>query len=365
MEQLLQKIILDNSVEAYLIVAGTILLALLIKRIISKYLASVLFSLFNKGEWKKNRASFLEMVPVPLERFLVLLIIVIACDKLTFPAVLIFPVLHQVDSRGVLEALVNAALIITFIRLCIRVIRYITLILAEKAMSSGDQSGNQFIIFFNDFFRVMLVILGGLLILHFSFGYEIGNVLTGLSLVGAAIALAAKESLENLIASFIIFIDKPFVVGDLVKGQNFSGTVEKIGLRSTRIRTDQKTYTTVPNKQMVDTIIDNITMRTQRLAQIRLELSLATTASEIENLTGSIKNILNSEQSVESISAFFSETGKNAHILSIDYFTSMQQTFADFILLREKINLEILGLLEKNQIELAAESNDINIKSGN
>jgi MscS family membrane protein len=79
---------------------------------------------------------------------------------------------------------------------------------------------------------------------------------------GAALALAARESLENIIASFIIFFDKPFVTGDNLKIQQVTGTVERIGLRSTRIRTADKTLVSVPNKQMVDSIVDNLSMRT-------------------------------------------------------------------------------------------------------
>ena len=109
---------------------------------------------------------------------------------------------------------------------------------------------------------MILVIIGILLVLRFSFNKEIGNLLTGLSLVGAAIALATRESMENLIASFIIFFDKPFITGDLVKVNNLTGNIEKIGLRSTRIRTLEKTYISVPNKQMVDTIVDNMTNMT-------------------------------------------------------------------------------------------------------
>jgi MscS family membrane protein len=89
------------------------------------------------------------------------------------------------------------------------------------------------------------------MILHFAFNLDVGSFLTGLSIVGAAVALSLRESLENLIASFVIFFDKPFTTGDVVKVQGITGTVEKIGLRSTRIRTEQKTYVTVPNKQMV------------------------------------------------------------------------------------------------------------------
>ena len=97
--------------------------------------------------------------------------------------------------------------------------------------------------------------------------------------MGAAIALATRESLENLIASFIIFFDKPFATGDTVKVLQFTGTVEKIGLRSTRIRTESKTYITVPNKQMVDSVVDNISLRTQRKAEIKLEMEVQNSAA--------------------------------------------------------------------------------------
>ena len=109
-------------------------------------------------------------------------------------------------------------------------------------------------------------------------------MLTGLSIVGAAVALALRESLENLIASFIIFFDKPFTLGDLVKVQNITGNVEKIGLRSTRIRTDQKTYITVPNKQMVDSILDNLSLRTQLKGELRLQVALSTSSSDLEQI---------------------------------------------------------------------------------
>ena len=64
------------------------------------------------------------------------------------------------------------------------------------------------------------------------------------------------------------------MVGDTVKVNNISGIVERIGLRSTRIRTDLKTYVTVPNKQMVDSIVDNQTLRTYRKAELRLQFDI-------------------------------------------------------------------------------------------
>ncbi len=200
--------------------------------------------------------------------------------------------------------------------------------------------------------------IGVLLILHFCFHYRITNFLTGLSIVGAAIALAAKESVENFIASFIIFFDKPFSTGDTVKVQGFNGVVEKIGLRSTRIRTDHKTYITVPNKQMVDTILDNITLRTQRRADIKLEISLTATSAQLKTITQGIKAIL-LQDIIELSSVYLSDTGKNAHVVAAQYFASMSQTFAEFQDLQQNINLEIIELLEKNNVELAAASSDV------
>lgn len=124
------------------------------------------------------------------------------------------------------------------------------------------------------------------------FNQNIGTVLTGLSIVGAALALAAKESLENLIASFIIFFDKPFHAGDTLKVNNVTGTVENIGLRSTRIRTTDKTLVTVPNKQMVDNLVDNFSMRSQRRAEIKLDFAASSPTETIEKLMKTIEATL-------------------------------------------------------------------------
>jgi MscS family membrane protein len=239
------------------------------------------------------------------------------------------------------------------------VIEFIAIVLEEKANRTADQSDNQLIVFFQDFFKVILVIIGILMIFRFTFNKDVSNLLTGLSIVGAAIALATRESMENLIASFIIFFDKPFMTGDLVKGNTFMGYVEKIGLRSTRIRTLEKTYISVPNKQMVDTIIDNISLRTQRKAEIRLELSVKATSAALFSFLETIRQILKDKPEVENYSVFLSDTGKNAHLISIDFFAGMQMSIDEFNQLRETINLSIIQKLEDAKMELASTNMDV------
>lgn len=361
MEKFLQQKVLDNTIESYLYVLGTILLILLIKRLISKYLAKLLYKMVAKAAKNIARQSFLDLVVQPLDVFLVLIISIIVLDKLTFPAALNFTIYH-VTFRQLIDSVTAATLVIVFIWLCLRVIEFIAMILEEKANLTKDQSDNQLIVFFKDFFKVIMVIIGILLILRFSFNKNIGNLLTGLSIVGAAIALATRESMENLIASFIIFFDKPFITGDLVKVNGFTGTIEKIGLRSTRIRTTDKTYISVPNKQMVDTIVDNITLRTQRKGELRLEISLSTTAEQLTTLIPAIKAALE-KPGIENTIVYLMDTGKNAHIVAIDYFTSMEQSIEEFNGLRESVNLSLIALLEKSGIELAAANTDVVVRS--
>ena len=352
--------ILDNTVQAYLIVLGTILVTLIFKRLISKFLASKLFKLITNSKHNLPKQSFLDLVVQPLGTYLLLTISMIAIDRLKFPAAFDFTV-YKTTTRHILDALMNGALVVVFIWLCLRVIDFMAMVLEERANITKDQQDNQLIIFFKDFFKVILIIIGVLLVLKFSFNKNIGSILTGLSLVGAAVALATRESMENLIASFIIFFDKPFTVGEQVKVNGFTGTIEKIGLRSTRIRTNEKTYISVPNKQMVDTIVDNISLRTQRKTELQLELSLSATAGKLQTLLTAMRRYL-STQKIDSYQVHLHDTGKQAHIVIVEYFSSATDEHEAYLMLREKINMAFIELLETHHVQLAASSTDVVVK---
>jgi len=360
MQDFLNQVILDNTVRNYLMVLLAVGLIALIRRIISRYFAGLIYRLVSKRGQHSFRQSFVDLVKQPLELFLIVFITLVAFDKLHFPKALDVRI-YKITLRELVDGTANLILILAFIWLCLRLIEFIALILEEKASKTADQTDNQLIVFFKDFLKVLIVLNGILLILHFVFHKDIGNLLTGLSIVGAAIALATRESLENLIASFIIFFDKPFVTGDLVKVQGFTGNIEKIGLRSTRIRTAEKTYISVPNKQMVDSIVDNISLRTQRKAELKLEIGLSASAQQLTALTTAIKQIL-TKPGLDSQVVFLSDTGRNAHVFTIEYMVSMEYTVEAFNDLRAQINLEIIQWLNAQQIELAAASTDVVVR---
>lgn len=88
-------------------------------------------------------------------------------------------------------------------------------------------------------------------------GINVGAAVAGLGVAGIAVGFAAQDTLANIIAGIVIFLDKPFVVGDWIRVEDRYGRVSDITLRSTRIRTPRNTYVVIPNKHIVDAVIDN------------------------------------------------------------------------------------------------------------
>jgi MscS family membrane protein len=344
MDNFLDQVWMDNPLRNYFIVAGVILFVFILKKIISLYLAGLLFKGV-KRIWKGvDKKAFINLVIQPLSFFLVILVSIIALHKLIFPARLNVEV-YDYSTKDILHNIGTIILIVSFIWLLLRIIDFIATILEAKADLTPGQSDNQLIVFFRDFFKVILSIIGILMVLNYAFHLNVGSLITGLSIVGAAIALALRESLENLIASFIIFFDKPFTTGDLVKVQQVTGTVERIGLRSTRIRSEQKTYVSVPNKQMADSILDNLSLRSQRKGELRLEAKPGTPSSEILKLTMSLRKILE-QKDIEESQVYFSDITGTALVIQLEYFTA-PVTVREFNALKQQINLEVLRCFEE------------------
>ncbi len=343
---------LNNSLRSYIVIGAIFLVAFVLKRFISRFFASLIYTWIDKKNHSDLRKSHVHRLIIPIEQFLIYLVAVIVLYELQFPAQWNIH-LYKLTLQIVVEAIVKLFFIILFIRVGLRVLEFVAIILEEKAKLTNDQTDDQLILFFRDFFKVILYIIGFLLILHFVFNKNIGNLVTSLSIVGAAVALSMRESLENIIASFIIFFDKPFTIGDLVKVNNFTGTIEKIGLRSTRIRTQDKTYISVPNKQMVDSIVDNISLRTERKIELDLQLNVNTTATQLAAYSQYIQNEISQLKNVSNVMAYVSEVGKQYHVLHLECLVSMQLDFNEFIALKEKINVTAIQYANDNNIHFA------------
>jgi MscS family membrane protein len=355
-------ILLSNSLKNLVIVAATILFVVALKRVISRLIARFMFRFIRRMDSGAHKTDFLDLVVGPLNTFLVVLVSVSSIEKLHFPASLEFDI-DEVNARTIVHSLAVIVVTYSFVRLLLSLVDFVAVVIRTKARADLLPRDNQIIVFMRDFLKALIGTIGVLLILNKAFSVDVGNIVSGLGLAGAALALAAKESIENLIASLVIFFDKPFTTGDYLKVNTISGTVEKIGLRSTRLRTDQMTYVTVPNKQMVDGIVDNLTLRTQRKGELRLELSLSTPAAQLDELVAGIAGILKKDK-VENSTAFLNDISRSAFLVSADYFTSpISQD--EFNSIKQQVNMDTLRLLERMQIGIAGSSSNIRVTTVN
>jgi MscS family membrane protein len=346
---------LDNTLRSYLAVAGVIIFIILLKKFVSRPFALLLFHIVRKW-WKSiDKTSFLELVVKPIGIFISIVAAISAISYLRYPKMLQFDV-YGTDFKLIIERVFLCTIILSLIWLIGKIIDFTSLTLETKARLTEDKSDDQLIVFTRNLLKILLGILGILLVIRIGLNRNISSLLTGLSIVGAALALAAKETIENLIASFIIFFDKPFTAGDIVKVNNINGTIEYIGLRSTRIRTNDKTLVTVPNKQMVDTIVDNWSARTERRGEIKMELHANTGVSKLQQFAETLKTWISRQPELKSTSIYFSELNKQAKVLTLEYFTD-QCDSDEFNLIKQKINFGVAALLEENKMEMAAGNN--------
>lgn len=358
MQEFWNQVFLDNTLREYGIVLAVILAAWLFRKFLGRYVSAAVFRLLRNFGRSVERDDFLNLIVGPVQDFLFLLISYLALRSLKFPEVLKAR-FFKMTTPDIVEGIAEVVLIWYFVKMLLRLVDYMSLVMSRKADLTPSQDDNQLIVFFKDFVKVILIIIGFLLLLKLVFMQDISKVLAGLSIVGAAIALAARESLENMIASFIIFFDKPFTSGDLLKVHNITGTVERIGLRSTRIRTVDKTYVTVPNKQMVDSIVDNLTHRTHRRGEIKVTVDASTSSSQIEKLITAIKDMLKSQGLVE-YNVQFTEIVNDGFVVHFDYLSTVMD-YKQFLLQKDQINLSMMRLLEDLGIELAGKHSVVGI----
>ncbi len=355
MREFLQRPFLANTVGDFLVPALLVLVVALLRTPLSKIIITLTYRLIRRWTPEVEKKDFAALLIRPLGIFLILLVFIASIDHLRFPAVwnLEIHVLRS-DVGSLIRALKLCVLTVSFFWVLLRLIDFIALVMTHRANLTPTHSDNQIVLFFRDFLKAVVGLIGLIVVLRFLVGREWTSKMVGaLGIGAAALALAAKESIENLIGSFIILLDKPFYMGDYVKVSGTSGTVEKIGLRSTRLRTDDKTYVTVPNKLMVDSIVDNVTQMTQRRIKLSLELDPDTSPDALLDLLSDIRALLTADQHViDNFTLNLNDISERALKVQVICYTHLTEWSA-YSELRERINVGILKSMEARHIVLA------------
>jgi MscS family membrane protein len=201
--------------------------------------------------------------------------------------------------------------------------------------------------------KALALIAGMLIILHMG-GVNLTAVLTGLGVGGIAIAFAAQKTIENLFGTIMVVSDRVVRVGDFCRIGDTLGTIEEVGLRSTRVRTLAHTVLTVPNGQLAGMSLENFATRQRILLNQIIGLRYDTTAEQLSDVLGGIRRLLDQHPNVEPESArvrFVRFGGASVDLELFAYVITSE--YPVFLEIQEDLLLQIMRIIEASGSGLA------------
>jgi MscS family membrane protein len=210
-----------------------------------------------------------------------------------------------------------------------------------------------------------LVIAIGLLTLAQSFGADVKAFLAGLGIGGLAVAFAAQDTIANLFGSVVVVLDQPFKVGESVRIAGTAGTVEDIGLRSTRLRLVDRSLAVLPNKLVAAEVITNLSRFTERRVEHTIGLTYDTTPAQMRAMVAGIRALLEGEPEIDrtSVHVYFRDYRDSSLDIWIAYVVS-KADFANHMALRQRVNLAIMDLAAELKVSFAFPTQTLHLPDG-
>lgn len=201
--------------------------------------------------------------------------------------------------------------------------------------------------------QIGILIVGILIVLYLA-GVNLAAALTGLGIGGVAVAFAAQKTLENLFGGIMIISDRPLRIGDVCKIGDVSGTVVDIGLRSTQIRTPERTIVTIPNGQLATMNLENFTFRDKFWFHPTVALRRETTADQMRTVLGKIREMLAKHANVESqtVRVRFISIGNASQDVEVFAYV-FAPDYGNFLSVQEDLLLQVLDVVESSGTSLA------------
>ena len=211
----------------------------------------------------------------------------------------------------------------------------------------------------------LIIAIGAILFYLEKFGVNITALLAGLGVGGIAVALALQKPMEDVFGAISLYTQQPVRVGDFCRIGNSMGTVELIGLRTTRLRTLANTLIAVPNHRLVGEPIDNISARGNIWYHPILRLRCDTTPQQLRQVLEDVRKLLSSNERIvqDDHRVRFNEFAENS--LSIEVFAYLTTTdWSEFLELSEELNLRILEIVSHAGTSLFMPTSSLIIEQG-
>lgn len=327
-----------NTLRDYVIVLTLILLGILIARIFKKTILVRVKKLTDK-------------TTTQLDDYLVE-----SVDRFVFPAIyisIVYSGLQTLNLGGKAAAALSAGYVVALTFYAVRLIaNVVRLALESYARRRGDgpeavkQIGGVILI-------VNFLVWGvGILFLFDNLGYDVTAIIAGLGVGGIAIALAAQNILGDLFNYFVIFFDRPFEVGDFLVIDEKNGIVDKIGIKTTRIKTLSGEQLVVANSDLTSSRIHNYKKMQRRRIVFSIGVSYETSLEQLKKIPEVLREIVLNQHPVSFDRAHFLKYGDSSLDFEIVYFVE-DPGYNVYMDIQQQINFDIYQRFEEMEVEIA------------
>jgi len=230
-------------------------------------------------------------------------------------------------------------------------------VLKKRFEEEGDVARESAVSTLGTVIKFLLWVLGGLFVLS-NLGVEVTSLIAGLGIGGVAVAFALQNILGDLFSSFAIYFDKPFSPGDFIVVGEHSGVVERIGIKTTRIRALRGEEIVISNQELTSSRVQNFKKLQERRVDFTLGVTYDTPEEKIKRIPGMIRDVVEGVDKVRFDRAHFREFGDSALLFEIVFFVESED-YNLYMDVRQEINLGIRRAFETEGIEFAFPSRTV------
>lgn len=278
------------------------------------------------------------------------------CGHLLLPWLELAP-----DATASARRAVSVALVTSLFWALLRAIDVVGHVITTSSWASHRLASRSFVSLGGKALKISVVVVSAVAILS-QLGYPVGSILAGLGIGGLALALAAQKTVENVFGAFSIAVDEPFRQGDFIKVEEVMGTVEAIGLRSTRIRTLDRTLVAIPNGKLAEMRTETFAARDRLRLACTVALVRQTSADQMRAVLAGIERALRDHPKVwpDGITVRFKELGSFS--LDVEVMAWFATTdWPEFQLIRQEMLLGFLEVIQRAGTALAYPTRTVHV----
>ncbi len=246
----------------------------------------------------------------------------------------------------------------------VRIVQGVADVLTERAEATEGTFDDQLVPIFRKAAIAFLVVAGVVMVIQ-NLGYSAASLLAGFGLGGAALAFASKDTVANFFGSIVIFVDRPFQIGDWVEVGEVEGTVETVGIRVTRIRTFANALLTIPNATFTTSPINNWSRMKKRRIKMTIGLTYGTTPDKMRQAVEAIREVIRNDDRLHQ--DFFLVNFYDFGASSLDifcYLFTRTTNWAQHMQIREEFMLRVMESIKGLGLDFAFPTTTVHLAGG-